>query len=240
MRTPMTKRTKVALIAGAVLLGAGGGGAVYLGRGAGAGTPATPKVQAFFTTTAVDAGTAASTALAQGAIRARSVTPAERPANAVTDPTQLSGKVAAQAIPAGTLVTTEMFPSAQTRIGTVVIPAGKRALALELAPVAGVAGFAGAGDKIDVYGVAKGDTSPAGVRLLLQGVDVLKVNGAGLAPAQGQPGSPNLVYLLAVTPAEAERLIYLNEFEKLYFDLMPRDEAPVKTPGAGPAGALAV
>ncbi|MDQ3641574.1 MAG: hypothetical protein M3450_08970, partial [Actinomycetota bacterium] len=86
----------------------------------------------------------------------------------------------------------------------------------------------------------KGEPGPPSVRLVLQGVDVLNVNGAGLPAAQGQPGSPNLIYLLAVTPADAERLIYLNEFEKLYFDLVPKGEGPVKTPGTGPAGALAV
>lgn len=239
MRSSMTKRTKGALVAGAVLLGAGGGGALYLGRGGAAPAETTPRVRAYYAAVQVEVGTAASTALAQGLIRAREVSPAERPANAVSDPTQLAGKVASAAIPAGSLVTIDMFPDPQTRIGTVVIPPGKRALALELAGVAGVAGFAGAGDKIDIYGVAKETTTP-GVRLIFQGIEVLKVNGAGLAAAQGQPGSPNLVYLLAVTPAEAERLIYLNEFEKLYFDLIPKDDPPVRTPGAGPAGALAV
>jgi Flp pilus assembly protein CpaB len=129
-----------------------------------------------------------------------------------------------------------MFPSPQTRIGTVVIPPGKRALSLELQPVPGVSGFVGAGDLIDVYGVDKGDTP--GVRLILQGVEVLNVNGAGLPAAQGQPGGPDLVYLLAVTPAEAERLIYMTEFEKLYFDLIPKGEQPVTTPSAGPSQVL--
>lgn len=241
MATSMTRRAKAALVAGAVLVGAGGGGALYFGRGG--GTPeaqAAPTVKAYYASAPVEAGTAASTALAQGLIRARDVDPAARPADAVADPSQLAGRVAAELIPAGALVTTEMFPSPQTRIGTVVIPPGKRALALELGSVAGVAGFAGAGDKIDVYGIAKGETNPPGVRLVLQGVEVLKVNGSGLAAAQGQPGSPNLVFLLAVTPADAERLIYLNEFEKLYFDLIPNDDPPVKTPGAGPTSALAV
>lgn len=241
MRTQMTRRTRAALLAGVTLFVAGGGGAAYLSsRGdAGGESVASSKVTAYYAAAPVDVGTAASTALAQGAIRARAVQATERPANAVTDPTQLSGRVAGAAIPAGALVTTDMFPDPQTRIGTVVIPPGKRALALELNPVAGVAGFAGAGDKIDVYGVASENGSPT-VRLVLQGIDVLNVNGAGLPAAQGQPGSPNLIYLLAVTPVEAERLIYLNEFEKLYFDLVPKGEGPVRTPGAGAAGALAV
>ncbi len=218
----------------------GGGGAVYLGtRKAPSARPA-QKVQAYYAASPVAAGTAASTALAQGLIRPRSVSADERPADGVNDPSQLGGRVASAAIPAGAVVTTDMFPDPQTRIGTVVIPAGKRALAIELGSLAGVAGFAGAGDRLDVYGIAKAEGSTPGVRLVLQGVDVLKVNGAGLAAAQGQPGSPNLIFLLAVTPAEAERLIYLNEFEKLYFDLIPKGEAAVKTPGAGAANALGV
>jgi len=239
----MTSRTKAALLAGIVLFVAGGGGAAYLATrdtGAGSSASSAGKVPAYYAAGAVEAGTPASTALADGLIRPRAVAAADRPANGVTDASQLTGRVAGSAIPAGAFVTTDMFPDPQTRIGTVVIPPGKRALALELQPVAGIAGFAGAGDRIDVYGVARGERTPAGVRLVLQGVEVLNVNGAGLPAAQGQPGGPNLVYLLAVTPAEAERLIYLNEFEKLYFDLVPKGEGPVTTPGAGPAGALGV
>jgi Flp pilus assembly protein CpaB len=236
----LTSRTKAALMAGVILLVAGGGGAVYLQTKNPAASAAVPKVQAFFTTTAIPAGTAGSNAIAQGAIQAKSILPDQRPADAVTDGAQLSGRVATVAIPAGTMVVASMFPDPQTHIGTVVIPAGKRALALEIAPLPGVAGFVGTGDKIDVYGIAKDAAGQPQVRLVLQGVDVLNVNGAPLPAVQGQVGSQDLIYLLAVVPADAERLIYLNSFEKLYFDLVPKGEGPVKTPGAGPAGALAV
>ncbi len=228
-------------MAGVALLVAGGGGAAYLGTREEAVDPSAGKVAMYYAATPVQTGTAASVALADGSIRSKAVLPEERPADAVTDPTQLSGRVAGSTIAAGTTITTSMFPAPQTRIGTVVIPPGKRALALEIGPLAGVAGFVGAGDHIDVYGIVKeGGPNPPSVRLVLQSIEVLNVNGAGLPTLQGQPGSPNLIYLLAVTPVDAERLIYLNEFEKLYFDLVPSGEAPVKTPGAGPAGALAV
>lgn len=240
MRSKMTKRTRTALLAGVTLLVAGGGGAAYLGTRKAAVDTIAGKVTAYYANVPVQVGTAASTALAEGSIRSKAVLAAELPADGVRDPSQLSGRVAGVVIPAGSLVTTSMFPDPQTRIGTVVIPAGKRALALEIQPLAGVAGFVGAGDRVDVYGVVKGGPGPPSVRLVLQGVDVLNVNGAGLPAAKGQPGSPNLIYLLAVTPVDAERLIYLNEFEKLYFDLVPKGEGPVKTPGTGAAGALAV
>lgn len=238
----MNKKTKATMAAGFVALMVGSLGAAYLGsRQAGGKASAVPTVQVYVTAGPVAAGTAGSAALNDGRVITKSVRPAERPAGAVSLASEISTQVAAAAIPGGAVLTTAMFLPPQTRIGTIVIPPGKRALALELEPVAGIAGFAGAGDHIDVYGVSKGEgTTPPGVRLVLQGIEVLNVNGAGLPVAQGQPGSPNLIYLLAVTPVEAERLIYLKEFEKLYLDLIPKGEAPVKTPGTGAAGVLAV
>lgn len=237
MSLTMTSRTKATLIAGFVVFVGGVSGAAYLGNRP-TGAPADAgKVQALYAEGPVDAGTSGDSALAEGRIRAKAVAVAARPINAVGDPSQLSGLVSVVAIPAGSVVTTEMFAAPQTRIGTIVIPPGKRALTLELSPVPGVSGFVGAGDRIDVYAVAA-EGSARQVRLVFQGVSVLNVNGAGLPSAQGQPGSGNLVYLLAVTPAEAERLIYLNAYEKLHFDLVPKDEGPVATPGALPAGAF--
>lgn len=227
-------------MAGVTLLVAGAGGAAYIQTRPKTATDGTPKVQAYYAAAPVPAGTAASTAIAEGAIQTKAVLPDQRPADGITDVTQLSGRVAGAAIPAGALITISMFPAPQTHIGTVVIPAGKRALALEIAPLPGVAGFVGAGDKVDVYGIAKTPDGAGQVRLVLQGVDVLNVNGTGLPAVQGQVGSPNMIYLLAVTPVEAERLIYLNEFERLYLDLVPKGEGAVKTPGAGPSSALAV
>jgi pilus assembly protein CpaB len=227
------------MLAGFAIFVAGGAGAAYLGSRHGGAADATSRVEVHYAAAAVAPGTAWGTALAEGVVRTKQVASASRPVNAVTDPSQLAGRVAAGAIPPGAIVTTDMFSDPQTRIGTVVVAPGKRALSLELEPVAGLSGFAGAGDRIDVYGVAKGDETQAGVRLVLQGVEVLNVNGAGLPAAQGQPGGPNLVYLLAVTPVEAERLIYLSEYHDLYFDLVPKGEGPVPTPGVGSPGALA-
>ncbi len=240
MRTPMAKRTKVTLLIGFLVFLGGSAGAAYLGNRNGADSGKggkSGKVSVLYAAQPVNGGTAASTALADGLLGTKTIVASAVPANAVTDPTQLSGRVAGTNIPSGTIVTRDMFSAPQTRIGTVVIPQGKRALALDLEPVSGVAGFVGAGARVDVYSVAKSGGTP-GVRLILQGVEVLNVNGLGLPAAQGQPSGPNLVYLLAVTPAEAERLIYLTEFEKLYFDLVPSAEAPVSTPGAGPGQVL--
>ena len=241
MRTSMTPRTKVALLVGFVIFATGAAGAAFLGsRGSSQSSGGAAKVDVLYTAGPIGAGTSGPTALEQGLIRTKKVASGSQPAGALTDPSMLTGLVAVTPVPQGAIVTGAMFSTPQTHIGTVVIPAGKRALALELAPVPGVAGFAGAGDHVDVFGVAKGEGTAQGVRLVLQSVEVLNVNGAGLPTAQGQPGSPNLIYLLAVTPTQAERLIFMTEFEKLYFDLVPKGEAPVTTPGAGPTQTLQV
>lgn len=240
MKRPMTKRTRVMLLVGLAIFAIGGGGAAYLSTRSPDAPPAvSQKVAVLSAVGAIDPGTSGAIVLNDGRVIITALDPADVPAGAVTDATQIASGVAASAIPAGTTIIGGMFTAPQTRIGTVVIPPGRRALAVELAAVPGVAGFAGLGDRIDIYGVVKDGPTP-GVKLVQQSVEVLNVNGAGLATAQGQPGSPNLIYLLAVTPQEAERLIYLASFEKLYFDLVPKGEPPVVTPGVGAAQAIQV
>ncbi len=201
------------------------------------------KVTVLVADQAIPAGTTGAAAVSQGMVKNKAVDAAARPATALTDPSQLAGKTVTLGVSQGEILTTDQFQTAQTRIGTLKIPDGKTALAVQLANVPGVAGFAGAGDRINVYGVVKAGSdpkNPAGMaHLIMQNTEVLNVNGATLPAAQGQPGGTGLLYLLAVSPAEAERLIYLSTFESLYFSLVSKDAAPVgATPGSSIADAL--
>lgn len=190
----------------------------------------------------IPAGTQGSTAVNQGMVKTKAVASSVKPNGALSDVSQLAGKTVTLGVSEGQILTADQFQAAQTRIGTLKIPDGKTALAVQLNNVPGVAGFAGAGDKIDIYGVVKpgAPSMPAGqAKLILQNTEVLNVNGTALAAAQGQPGGTGLVYLLAVTPAEAEKLVYLTTFEQLYFSLVAKD-APVvgATPGASVTDAI--
>ena len=189
----------------------------------------------------IAAGTTGQAAVAQGLVKAKKVDAKARPATALTDASQLAGKTAHVDIPAGQILVGEQFDVAQTVVGTVNIPAGKEALAVQLANVPGVAGFAGAGDKIDVYGIAKDpkNNNTGIARRVMSGIEVLKVNGTTLVPTQGQPGGPGLVFLVAVSPEQAERLVYLTSLEQLYFALVPKAGAPAgPTPGTNPLTVL--
>jgi Flp pilus assembly protein CpaB len=190
----------------------------------------------------IPAGTSGANAVNSGMVKSKTVVESAKPATALTDPSQLVGRTANLGVAEGQILTTDQFVQAQTRIGTLQIPEGKTALALQLANVPGVAGFAGAGDRINIYGVVKSAVEARGgpsVKLIMQNTEVLNVNGTTLAASQGQPGGTGLVYLLAVTPAEAERLVYLTTFEQLYFSLVAKEQASVDgTPGASNADAL--
>ena len=225
-------RSKLTLTVGLVLAAAGGliSFATLRGR-----TPPAPgdRVVVLYAAKPIPSGTTGANAVSQGLIGTKSVPSGTRPDNALNGVSELSGRSAAQNLDPGTVLTTDRFPPVQTRIGSVRIPPGKTALALLLENVPGLAGYAGAGDKIDIFGVSKEGPSGSDVRLILQNIDVLSVNGEAMAPAQGKPDGPGSVFLLSVSPAEAERLIFLTSFGQLYFSLVARDQAPVaSTPGA--------
>ena len=189
------------------------------------------KASVLVATKPIPAGTTGTAVFAQGMVKGKAIDAGAKPATAVTDASQLAGKTTTLGVAEGQVLTLDQFQDAQTRIGTLKIPDGKTALALSLANVPGVAGFAGAGDHINIYGLVKpGDDpkNPQGAsHLIMQDTEILNVNGTTLAAAQGQPGGTGLVYLLAVTPSEAERLVYLQSFESLYFSLVSKDAAPV-------------
>lgn len=235
----MTGRTRAGFVGGLALFVVGAVIAGYFtlrDSGSGDGGPTTQVLMAAKT---IPAGTTGSNAAAQGLVDQRSVPTSAAPADALTDVAQLAGKIAIGTVREGQILTGGQFPAAQTRIGTVRLPPNRSALALQLENVPGVAGFAGAGDRIDIYSVVRdGEGADRGVRLVMQGVEVLNVNGTTLAPVQGQPGGPGLVFLLSVTKAEAERLIYLSSFERLHFTLISEEQSPAPTPGARPADAL--
>jgi len=233
------KRSNLVVILGLVVFVVGTAATFILLRNDGdeAGTAAgSDGVSVLVASKPIPAGTNGRSALDGGLVKNKVVAESAKPPNALTDPTQLAGRTAILGVNEGQILTSDQFQQAQTRIGTLKIPEGKTALAVQLANVPGVAGFAGAGDRVNVYSVVKASPETRGapaVRLVMQNTEVLNVNGATLAANQGQPDGAGLVYLLAVSAEQAERLVYLTSFEQLYFSLVSKDQAPV----AGTAGA---
>jgi Flp pilus assembly protein CpaB len=129
-------------------------------------------------------------------------------------------------IQAGTVVVNAAAPSAPLSF---TIPEGKQAVAVQVPFVAGLAGYAKAGDTVNVYGnIEKGAVQPAPpvTKLILPGVEVLAVTGAGPGAETG-----NATYLLALDANQAEQAIFFARYESMWLTLVPKGQAKSQTSG---------
>jgi Flp pilus assembly protein CpaB len=134
-------------------------------------------------------------------------------------------------VQAGTVVVNAAPVAAPTSF---TIPEGKQAVAVQVPFVAGLAGYAKAGDIVNVYGNIQTkderiviNPAPPSSKLILSAVQVLAVTG----PAPGTEGG-NSTYLLALDAAQAEQAIFFARFESLWLTLVPKGQAkPAPTPG---------
>lgn len=141
---------------------------------------------------------------------------------------------------AAAVTTTTLSPNAVV-VGTTAttpsnfsfqIPAGKNAVAVQIGTLAGLDGFAKAGDVINIYanvlkGRIPGAPNPPLTKLIASDVQVLEVL---TAPPSSAPAG-TAVYLLALDPTTAEQIIFFTTNESLYFSLVPKNAPPAVTPG---------
>jgi pilus assembly protein CpaB len=122
----------------------------------------------------------------------------------------------------------------------VTIPTGKRAVAIKVNEVVGLAGFVLPGMKVDVIACGtppdKGkDALGSQARTLLQNVEVLSAGQNIQRDTDGKPITVQVVNLL-VTPEEAEILSLAGNETKLQLVLRnPLDQEKVNTPGTAEA-----
>jgi Flp pilus assembly protein CpaB len=144
-----------------------------------------------------------------------------------------SGKSAAATttttVQAGTVLVNSAAPSAPTSF---TIPDGKQAVAVQVPYVAGLAGYAKAGDIVNVYGNvdekgAGATPAPPATKLILAGVQVLAVTGPGPGADTG-----NATYLLALNADQAEQAIFFAKYQSLWLTLVPKGQ-PAAAPTAG-------
>jgi hypothetical protein len=125
-------------------------------------------------------------------------------------------------------------------IPQVKVPAGKEAVAVQVSTVPGLAGYAKVGDRVNVYGIFK-DRQPNSAarglplaKLILADAKVLARTGP---PVGAESGSA--IYLLAVNPGDAEKVVYLTTFEGIYLSITAEsDPAITSTPGRNSGNAI--
>ncbi len=130
-------------------------------------------------------------------------------------------------VQAGTVVINAAAPVAPSSF---TIPEGKQAVAVQMPYISGLAGYAKAGDIVNVYGnldekAAAADPPGPATRLILSGVEVLAVTGPGPGADSG-----NATYLLALDASQAEQVIFFAKFQSLWLTLVPKGQAPPSRP----------
>ena len=191
-------------------------------------------------------GTSGDTAISQGLITQISVPLQARVADAIASLNDIKGEVAAVDIQKNEQIQASRFVAPGTAGNTLAIPQGLQAISVQVGIPPGVAGFIKPNDTVSVIaqvsipktGTAAAATSPT-VKYLLQNVKVLAVGqftvttaANGNTTSTTTQTSGQVLLTLAVTPQQAERLVFANLQGQLYFTLLPAQPGkPVGTPG---------
>ncbi|MDQ4148854.1 MAG: Flp pilus assembly protein CpaB [Actinomycetota bacterium] len=232
----MQKRSN-AIVVGGVFVALLGMLLVFVyARGGAAGTTLGGGTPAFVTTTDIPVGTRWEDM--RNLVEQRSVSERERPASAVISPTQLNGRTASQSIRRGQVITTNQFTSPS---GGLDIPPGQNAITINLSVPAGVARYVQAGSLTNIYATFKGvpginsAADSVVTKLILSNVKVLANRIAGPVEEQQSSNVANptgdVLLTLALTPQDAEKLIFAKENGNLWFGLVNPDNPPVTTTG---------
>ncbi|MGC4049342.1 MAG: Flp pilus assembly protein CpaB [Paludibaculum sp.] len=159
------------------------------------------------------------------------------PPGAITKAEEAIGRGALIPTQPGELLLNSHFAAKGAGAGlAVTIPTGKRAMAVKVNDVVGVAGFVLPGMRVDVIACGtpptkEKDTLGSQARTLLQNIEVLSAGQNIQREPDGKPVTVQVVNLL-VTPAEAETLSLAGNETKLQLVLRnPMDEETVTTPG---------
>lgn len=242
----MKNKSSFTIVAGAVvaLLGVilvfAYGRSVQAGPGSGTLSPA------YVATTEVPAGMKWEEVA--GSFEQRKVPSNVRPSNAVSRNQQLTGRTAVRTISQGEILTSAQF-GAQAEAGTggLEIPPGTNGVSISMPLPQGVARYIQPGALINVYASFKGNAvGPEGnaptTKLILSNVQVLAnrpyQQGAEKAAAGSTGATTEVLLTLALSPDNAEKLIYAKENGALWFGLVRPGDAPASTLARTPKSAL--
>lgn len=237
-----------------------GGAIVFLvlnddddGGGSNAGSTGTGQQASILVASAdIAPNTLGADVIEQGLLEIRQVDAINQPSSALTSATALENQIFAIGVSEGDVITqAQLAPRSLTNIQ---VPEGYDGVSLQLDYTNGGAGYIAPGDTVNIYGVYGDATaSDAGIgsggptprtelaltNVLVLGVSAQEQTAAQAAAATEDPnanrntsGAP-LTYLLALRPADVERVVQLDQFADLYLSLTAADAPPTgDTPGS--------
>jgi pilus assembly protein CpaB len=199
-----------------------------------AGAATGTDVAAFVAKSAIPSGTKADSLTTY--VKGQAVPAAARPADALTSLSQIANLETLRNISAGEVVAVSQFGTAGAATATttastdgLAIPAGKNAITVTAPVPQAVAGYVSAGDLVNIYMTGKGDQS---ARLLLSHVAVLAVVPANTPKiAAAAPPTTDINFTLALSPQDAEKVIFAQTYEALWYGLVHPGDGPATSAG---------
>ncbi|MEA2567874.1 MAG: pilus assembly protein CpaB [Actinomycetota bacterium] len=199
-----------------------------------AGAATGTDVAAFVAKTAIPSGTTADSLTTY--VKGQAVPASARPADALTSLSQIANLQTLRNISAGEVVAVSQFGTAGAATATttastdgLAIPAGKNAITVTAPVPQAVAGYVSAGDLVNIYMTGKGDQS---ARLLLSHVAVLAVVPANTPKiAAAAPPTTDINFTLALSPQDAEKVIFAQTYEALWYGLVHPGDGPATSAG---------
>jgi len=177
---------------------------------------------------------AARTVIEPTAVREQARPAATLPANCATSVHEVIGQVAMSSLMANEPVPRKAVAPPTASLGLAyAVPDGKRAVAVALDPIIGVAGFLKPGDRVDVAATFTVDKLKV-TKTVLQDVTLLAI-GPEIRPEDEKRPAANKTArpkeqanaTLAVTPEQAEKLILAESGGKLRLTLRPAEDRTV-------------
>lgn len=187
----------------------------------------------------IPAGTSAADAESQGLIETATVAKAIVPATAITSLTDISGKVASVTIPPSEVLILDRWVAPGQAGSSLTIPQNRVALTIEVGIPPGVAGFIRTGDSISIIATAPGGQNGQNrsqfivqdIEVLATGRRVITVTQEGSQGESTETPVDRVLLTLAVTPTQAERIVFGQSTGQLYFTLLPPNFRPGNTSG---------
>ncbi|HWH28524.1 MAG TPA: Flp pilus assembly protein CpaB [Mycobacteriales bacterium] len=157
------------------------------------------------------------------------------PEGALTTLDGIGSQTLASDVYAGEILLRAKFADNRARTGALLIPKGRLAVAVQLGDPQRVAGFVLPGSEVAVFNSAED-----GTRLLLPRVSIIAVGDATLKPVttegkQAEEPVPTAIMTLALTQAEAEKVVHATNTGSLYFGLLSADSQTGPSAGVNTA-----
>lgn len=190
---------------------------------------------------AIPAGTSGAAATEQGLLQLLTVPKKAVPEGALGDIEPVRAQVALSDIFPGEMLLSGKFGEQQTT-GALSIPADKLALSVELGDPQRVAGFVQPGSEVAVFVTLDEEGTGQVTRMLLPRVGVVAVGPTSLKTQATEPKEDDeaaveedpvatAVLTVAVSQAEAERLVHAVSTGQLYFGLLSPKSATAASEG---------